>query len=145
VRKLLAVLCLLSGLAYADGTQMLKSTTPSNTGPATIVCKGTDTNNYGKYIATGQSLPYPISLATYVVVTIYSDAGSVATVDIETAPTPTGPWFNVTAAHITNPSDTSGEQWEVPPTNYVRINVTAWTSGNVRACITATRGATKIY
>lgn len=144
MRKLLAVLCLFSSLAYADGTQMLKSTTPSNTGPATIVCKGTDTNNYGLYVATGQSLPYDISLATSVIITVYSDAGSVATVDLETAPTPTGPWFNVTAAHITNPS-TSSEQWDIPLANYVRVNVTAYTSGNVRACIKATRGTAKLY
>lgn len=142
MRKLLAVLCLLSGLAYAEGTQMLKSTTPSNTGPATIVCGGTDTNSYGSYGAVVASLPYDISNADTIVVSVYSAAGSTSTTTISTAPTRTGPWYVV--ATVTDASAT-GEQWSIPRTNYVKVSVTAIAAGTVKACIGAWRDATKIY
>jgi len=142
MRKLLAVLCLFSGLAYADGTQMLKSTTPSNTGPATIVCGGTDTNSYGSYAAVVASLPYNISNADTIIVSVYSAAGSTATTTISTAPTASGPWYVV--ATVTDPSAT-GEQWSIPRTNYVKFSVTAYTSGTIKACIGAWRDSTKIY
>lgn len=142
MRKLLAVLCLLPGLAYADGTQMLKSTTPSNTGPATIVCGGTDTNSYGSYAAVVASLPYSISNADTIIVSVYSAAGATATTTISTAPTASGPWYVV--ATVTDPSAT-GEQWSIPRTNYVKFSVTAYTNGTIKACIGAWRDSTKIY
>ena len=144
LKLFLALLSLVAGPLLADGTQMLLSTTPAAVGRGSIACKGTDTNNYGLFVATGQSLAYNIEGADATVVHVYSDAGSVATVDIETAPTSSGPWLNVTAAHIPNPSAT-GEGWTIVRQNWVRLNVTAWTSGNVRACISSYFGNKKVY
>lgn len=141
----LVVLCV-SGTAAADGARMLVSTTPATVPIASIVCgsAGTDSNNYSRFTATGQSLAYPIGAAETIIVTVYSDAGATATVDIETAPASGGPWYAVTTSHISNPSAT-GEQWSIPRTEFVRINVTAYTSGNIRACISGYRVDKKIY
>ena len=81
------------------------------------------------------SKPYPINTAAETTVSVYSDAGSVATVKIETAPTVSGPWFDVTSSiPITDPT-TTGVQWAVPRAMFVRLNVSAWTNGNIRATI----------
>lgn len=91
------------------------------------------------------SKPYPINTAETIRVTIYSDAGSTATVAIETSPTESGPWFDVTAGDpITDPSAT-GEQWSVPRANFCRVNLSAHAAGNIRATINAWRGNSQIY
>ena len=144
LKMFLVALSFVAGPLSADGVQMLLSTTPAAVGRGSIGCQATDTNNYGKFIATGQSLAYNIEVADATVVHVYSDAGSVATVDIETAPTSSGPWFPVTTSHITNPTAV-GEPWSIVRQNWVRINVTAWASGNVRACISSYYGNKKVY
>ena len=89
--------------------------------------------------------PYPINTANEIRVTVYSDAGSTCTAKIETAPTVTGPWFDVTAsAPITDPSAT-GEQWDVPRANFCRVILSAHAAGNVRATINAWNGQSQIY
>ncbi len=92
------------------------------------------------------SKPYPINNAETVTITVYSDAGSVATVPLETGPTVTGPWFDVTSSiPITDPSAT-GVQWSIPRANVVRLNVSAYTSGNIRGIIDAwAKNGAKIY
>lgn len=142
--KWLASILLVAAPLFADGTRVLTTATPATVPVGSIVCGGTDSNNYSKFISATTSKAYDVSVADVIVVHVYSDAGSTATVDIETAPTASGPWFPVTADHITDPSAV-GEAWSVPRQNYVRINVTAWTSGNVRACISAYRADKKIF
>ena len=97
--------------------------------------------------AAGQvSKPYPINTAKETTITVYSDAGSTATVKLETAPTATGPWFDVTSTiPITDPS-ADGVQWSIPKAVFVRLNLFARAAGNIRATIDAwaTNGA-KIY
>lgn len=98
--------------------------------------------------ATMQSKPYPINNADIVTITVYEskDAGSTATVALETAPTVTGPWFDVTSsAPITDPSAT-GVQWSIPRAVFVRLNVTTYAAGNIRATIDAwAKNGAKIY
>lgn len=81
------------------------------------------------------SQPYPINTARDTTISVYSDAGSTATVKLETAPAVSGPWFDVTtSAPITDP-DTSGVQWSIPRAQFVRVNVSAHAAGNIRATI----------
>lgn len=89
--------------------------------------------------------PYPINTANEIRIAVYSDAGSTATVKIETAPTVSGPWFDVTASSpITDPSAV-GEQWDVPRSNFCRVHVSAHAAGNIRASINAWNGQSQIY
>lgn len=89
------------------------------------------------FASATQSKPYPINTARDATITVYSDAGSDATVKIETAPTVSGPWFDVTTSSpITAPSAT-GVQWAIPRAKFVRLNVTPYVSGNIRATINA--------
>lgn len=92
------------------------------------------------------SKPYPINNADIVTVTVYSDAGSTATVALETAPTVSGPWFDVTSSiPITDPSAT-GVQWSIPKAVFVRLNVSAYAAGNIRGTIDAwAKNGAKIY
>lgn len=140
-----ASLCLgLASPALADGTRMLKSTTPASQNIGGIKCGATDSNSYGTFTVDEQvSAPYNTETSDIVVVKVYSDVtGAVATVDIEQAPTATGPWSASTT--ITNPAEST-----VPYTlgryNWVRIHVTAYTSGNIFGCISAWRGTAQTY
>lgn len=144
MKKLLFVAALAACIfaSRADGqTQIV--TLASGKGVSAYPCGTANANTLFNSVTT--SAVYPISYATDIRVTIYSDAGSTATVAIETAPTATGPWFDVTASDpITDPSAT-GEQWSIPRHEFLRINVSAHAAGNIRACINAWRDATKVY
>lgn len=131
----------LGGVAEAK-TQGLNATTPSNVPSTSIICLGTDTNSYGSFgAANAVSLAYNTFNTGGVFLTVYSTAGSVATVAIETGETTAGPWFPVTGSTpITNPTQldaygVGGETWWVPPDTNVRIHLTAWSSGVVKFCL----------
>ena len=81
------------------------------------------------------SKPYPINTSKDTTITVYSDAGAVATVTLSTGPTVAGPWFDVTSSiPITDPP-TTGVQWAIPRANFVLLDVPAYTSGDIRATI----------
>lgn len=141
---LISILVGLASPAMADGTRMLRSTTPASQNIGGIKCGVADTNNYGLYTVDEQvSAPYNTETSDIVVVKVYSDVtGAVATVTIEQAPTSTGPWS--VSSTITDPAEST-----VPVTlgryNWVRIHVTAYTSGNIFGCISAWRGTSQTY
>lgn len=152
-RAVLACILFASGPSQAK-TAMLLSTTPGGVGPSSIVCLGSDPSNYGLFNVDEQvSLPYGTMFTSGVYITVYSAVGSVATVAIETADTASGPWYPVTGSTpITDPSaqdaaGVGGETWWIPPTTYVRIHVTAYTSGSIHACIDGTNriNGTQVY
>ena len=138
---LVALLALPLGLR-ADSIAMVKSTTPTTVSLVGILCNGSDANSYTLMAATGQTASYPTENADTIRVHVFSDAGSTSTVTIEQSLASGGPWFVV--ATITNPSAT-GELWSLPRANYTRVKVTAYTNGNIRACISAWRGGVKVY
>lgn len=146
MRKLaiLAILAatLLAASSASAQVQMLLSTT---TAPLGSVAAGTANASTLLGALNAETRPYPIGNASEVVITVYSDAGSNATVQIQTAPTVSGPWFDVTSSvPITNPSAT-GEQWSIPRHAFVKVKNTAWVSGNIRATIFAREGKNQIY
>lgn len=92
------------------------------------------------------SKPYPINTAKETTITVYSDAGSTGTVKLETGPTVSGPWFDVTSSFpITDPTAT-GVQWSIPRSVFVRLDLSAYAAGNIRATIDAwAANGAKIY
>ena len=140
MKKLLAALALLLSACPAPAAvQVLKATAPST---PVVACGGTDTAASGTFGAAVASAAYSIGEANQIIVDVYSAAGSTANVQIQTAPTASGPWF--TAAVVANPSAT-GESWSIPRTGFVRINVSAWTAGAVKACLSAWMNTNKVY
>jgi len=137
----LAIIILATASAEAQ-VQMVASTSTKAIGAVTAGTASADTL-LGALNA--ETKVYPIGNASEIVITIYSDAGSTATVQIQTAPTATGPWFDVTSSTpITDPSAT-GTQWAVPRHSFVKVKNTAWAAGNVRAIIFAREGKNQIY
>lgn len=137
----LALTLLVAGSADAQ-VQMVASTSTKAIG---AVPAGTASADTLLAALNAETKAYPIGNASDIVVSVYSDAGSSCTVQILTAPTASGPWFNVTASTpITDPSAT-GEQWSVPRHAFVKVKVSAYVSGNVRAVIFAREGKNQIY
>lgn len=155
IKGIIAVVLLLAVPRTLDAkTQGLNATTPSNVPSTSITCLGTDTNSYGSFAAANAvSLAYNTFNTGGVFLTVYSVAGSVATVAIETGETTSGPWFPVTGSSpITNPTQldsygVGGETWYVPPDTNVRIHLTAWTSGVVKFCLSGKNpvNGTQVY
>lgn len=98
---------------------------------------------------------FDVSGADRVLVQVWSNAGSTATVTIEQSAQPVvvggfdpiravgvTPAFVV--ATITNPAAT-GEYWSVPSTGYVRLRVSGWAAGAVYGTVEAYRGATRLW
>jgi len=142
VKGIIAIAILALGLTAEAKTQGLKSTTPANVNPTSISCMASDPNSYGSFGAANDvSLAYSTFNTAGVFVTVYSTAGSVATVAIETGETTAGPWFPVTGSTpITNPSGldaygVGGETWWIPADSNVRIHVLTWTSGAIKFCL----------
>ena len=77
--------------------------------------------------ATGQTLAS--GKGVYAVdVQVWSSAGSVATINIECRSYATAPWYPCQT--INNP-DATGVYYSAPLAYAYRLNVTAWTSGNI--------------
>lgn len=138
MKKLLAIALFLAACPAPAAVQVLQSTAPAN---PTIACGATDTAGSGAFAATADSQVYSTGEANYIVLNVYSVAGSTATVLIQTAPTSTGPWFTVAA--VTDPSAT-GEPWSIPRTAFTRISVTR-SAGTVKACLSAWMNNAKVY
>lgn len=139
MKKLLAVLVLFVAACPAPAAvQVLKSTAPST---PVIACGATDTASSGAFAATADSAAYSTGEANYIVVNVYSLAGSTASVLIQTAPTSSGPWFTV--ATVTDPSAT-GESWSIPRTQFTRISVTR-SAGTVKACLSGWMNDKKVF
>ena len=145
--KKLTTLAFLALTLFAVSTaeaqvQMVASTSTKAIG---AVAAGTASADTLLGALNAETKAYPIGNASDVVVSVYSDAGSSCTVQILTAPTSSGPWFDVTVSTpITNPSAT-GEQWSIPRHAFVKVKVSAYVSGNVRAVIFAREGKNQIY
>lgn len=131
---LLMVVC--TGPAAAQ-VHMVKSTSPDSA-KTTISCGATDTAGYSLFDATAQvSMAYFVGGAN-AAVALYGSGGTyTASATIETAPTSSGPWFDITSGTpITSLTTTGGSIWTLPnPTLWVRVNDVSNTANGFKACL----------
>lgn len=143
-----ALLLLLVSTPARGDKAFLKSSTPAGTDD--IVCGGADPSAYADFTSATTSSAVNVAGAETIVVSVWAKSAGTATLVIETAPTSTGPWFNVTTAAIVNPTakdgnNVGGEQWLVPIAAWVRVRVSSYSSGTYNACIGAKRFGQAIY
>lgn len=146
MKKLILALCLLSGLAVADGTQLLKDSTPANV--FQMSCMAADPNGYGGFEGVVASRPYILDGAEATNTVYCESATCTGTWETQTAPTKNGPWTlagtgtDPTALDVTG---TGGVSWTVPTnTNFMRFRVTIWTTGKFATCMTGYRITSKV-
>jgi hypothetical protein len=78
--------------------------------------------------ADSDSATYDISKASTISAQVWSTAGSVGIVRLQTRSNAAAPWFTVTT--ITDPS-TTGEYWSIPLSMQFRADLSGYGSGNI--------------
>lgn len=145
MKKLAVLVFLAASLFAATANAQVQMVVSTSAKAIAAVPAGTASADTLLAAAAAETKVYPVGNASYIVISVYSDAGSTCTARILTAPTATGPWFDVTSsAPITDPSAV-GEQWSVPRHAFVKVRLSAHAAGNVRAIIAAWNDKNQIY